>query len=525
MDAVLDEPSHPREHMKVQSSFAHPALDRRTLLVSLGGAAAAAFVPAIASAGPASRRQSVIVIGAGIAGLVAAHEIERRGGTAILLEARDRVGGRAWTLRRGDRIAHLGDADAQTVGFSEGLYLNAGPARIPSHHDQYLGLTRTFDVPVEVLVNGSRSDYLFDGRQQGPAGRMRVRQAAADLRGQLSALLDKALRGGALDQQLDAGLRARLVTFLKAYGDLAADGTYQGSQRAGLSQVPGATIEQAIALPPLTLDALLANTQLAGLLFEENVLMQPTMLQPVGGMDRLPVAMARALRTPVRLDTEVREIRRDGTGVRVVFRHARSGQFGSVAADRAIITTPLPILARTPNDFSPAVRQAIAAVRYSDSIKIGFESTPFWEAEQIYGGISYVGGDTGVVWYPSGQFQQRRQILLAAYAAREQAQHLAAHTRAEQIAIARAAVDGLHPGHGRDLVNPALIHWERVPFSEGPWVEWEDQGNDPRSAAVLNAGDGPFLFAGSHLSAYSGHWQEGAILSARRAVGLLPQTA
>ncbi len=171
------------------------------------------------------------------------------------------------------------------------------------------------------------------------------------------------------------------------------------------------------------------------------------------------------------------------------------------------------------------MKRAIAGTRYSDAVKIGFESAPFWEAEQIYGGTSFVGGDTGLVWYPSGQFQQRRQVLLAAYAAREQAAHLSAHGRAEQLAIARAAVEKLHPGHGRDLADGVLVHWRGIPFSEGPWIEWDDPGNDRGAADLLNAGDGPFLFAGSHLSAYSGHWQEGAILSARRAVSLLAQSS
>ena len=501
-----------------------PPLDRRTMLRAFGGGVVASALPlAPLAATPAGGRR-VIVIGAGMAGLVAAYEIEKQGGEAILLEARARVGGRAWTLRGGDRISHIGEDD-QIVGFSPGLYLNAGPARIPSHHDQYLGLTRELGVPLEVLVNESRGDYLLDASRPAGSDRVRLRQAANDLRGHLSALLEQALRGGALDRQLDEVTRGKLAAFLKVYGDLADDGAYRGSERSGLARVPGATIEQAIAVTPLTLDALLANPQLSMVLFDENVLMQPTMFQPVGGMDRLPAALAKALRTPVRTGAEVREIRRDGAGVRIVYRDARTGRDQALTADRAIITAPLPILARTPNDFSAPVRQAIAGIRYSDSIKIGFESAPFWEAEQIYGGISFVGGDTGLVWYPSGTFQRQRQILLAAYASREQAARLAVHGRTEQIGIARAAVDRLHPGHGRDLVNPALVHWRRIPFSEGPWVEWADPGNDRRAADVINAGDGPFLFAGSHLSAYSGHWQEGAILSAKRAVSLLGRAA
>src|SRR5204863_7938847 len=53
---------------------------------------------------PASRRNStplydVIVIGAGAAGLFAAAELGRAGRSVLVLEARERVGGRAWTVR------------------------------------------------------------------------------------------------------------------------------------------------------------------------------------------------------------------------------------------------------------------------------------------------------------------------------------------------------------------------------------------------------------------------------------------
>lgn len=495
-------------------NLAQRPLSRRSMLTAMGGVAVAALTPAaVAARSPVRRR--VIVIGGGIAGLTAAYEIEKLGSEAILLEARDRFGGRAWTIRGGDRVNHLGEDD-QRAAFSDGLYLNAGAARVPSHHDRYLGLARELHVPLEALVNSSRSAFV--GSNRAPGGdAIRIRQAANDLRGHLSALLEKALRSGALDQELNPQVRGKLAEFLKVYGDLAADGSYRGSERSGLSRLPGATIEQAVAVPPVTLDALLANPELSMLLFEEHILMQPTMLQLVGGMDQLPVAIAKALRSKPRLNADVREIRRSGAGVRIVYRDQRSGRDEIVEGDRAIITAPLPILGRTANDFSPAVRQAIASVRYDEAMKIGFESPPFWEADQIYGGISFVGGDTSLIWYPSGPFLAKREVLLAAYCVGEQAQRLGAHDRARQIEIARDVVERLHPGHGRDLAAPALIQWSKVPYSEGPWIDWTNPKNDLKAATTLNAGDGPFLFAGSHLSAYSGHWQEGAILSASRA--------
>src|SRR5512146_388585 len=72
--------------------------------------------------------RSVVVLGAGIAGLVSAYELQQAGYRVTVLEARDRVGGRVWTIRGTDRIVQTGRPD-QRAEFGEGLYFNAGAAR------------------------------------------------------------------------------------------------------------------------------------------------------------------------------------------------------------------------------------------------------------------------------------------------------------------------------------------------------------------------------------------------------------
>ena len=89
--------------------------------------------------------KSVVILGAGIAGLVSAYELQRAGYRVTVLEARDRVGGRAWTIRGGDRIVQTGRAD-QMAKFGKGLYFNAGAARIPSTHRLILSYARRFGV-------------------------------------------------------------------------------------------------------------------------------------------------------------------------------------------------------------------------------------------------------------------------------------------------------------------------------------------------------------------------------------------
>ena len=145
------------------------ALTRRKLLTQLGavGGASAVFLgmealgltiatPAGAEdfelPGQSGLGRSVVVLGGGIAGLVSAYELRRAGYHVTVLEARDRIGGRVWTLRGGDRIRQIGRPD-QLASFDPGLYFNAGAARIPTSHRLILDYARRLvdaGVPVEL---------------------------------------------------------------------------------------------------------------------------------------------------------------------------------------------------------------------------------------------------------------------------------------------------------------------------------------------------------------------------------------
>ena len=465
--------------------------------------------------------KSVVVLGAGIAGLVAAYELEQRGFLVTVLEARQRVGGRAWTIRDGDKIEMIGEA-TQTAKFSDGIYFNAGPARLPSFHQHILGYARKFKVPLEVEVNSSRSAYIV--AENGD--KLRMRTAINDTRGHISELLAKAINQGSLDQALSAEDKAKLVPFLKFYGDLDDKNTFKGTVRSGFGKAPGVLDFEE---PPeaTTLGKLLANERLPMTLFEDQLYMQATMFQPVGGMDQISIGIERNLKTRAIRNAEVQRIRHDAKGVEIVFVDKATGTNRTLKADYCVCTIPFPVLSKIDNNFAKPVATAIASVVYDNSNKVAFEAPRFWEREQIYGGISFVGGETSLIWYPSTGLHSERGMILGCYSSGEAGAKFVKRPITEQIAMARAAIEKAHPGHGNDCVNALAVNWKKVPYSLGPWPNWnpdqkgpQESHNDSAEFKLLCKPDGRVFFASAALSQTPG-WQEGGIQSAHAAVAAL----
>jgi len=102
--------------------------------------------------GPAKK---VLILGAGMAGLVAGYELSRSGHDITILEARRRPGGRVHTLHE---------------PFSDGLYAEAGAARIPDEHDLTLKYVKVFDLPLDPFYPSKLKSLRYDieDRQEVP---------------------------------------------------------------------------------------------------------------------------------------------------------------------------------------------------------------------------------------------------------------------------------------------------------------------------------------------------------------------
>src|SRR6476646_7050505 len=295
---------------------------------------------------------SVVALSAKNTGLVSAYELQRAGYQVTVLEARNRIGGRAWTVRGGDRIVQTGRPD-QLATFDPGLYFNAGPARIPSTHRLILSYARRFGVQLEPFINVNRNaGWDFGGKVQ-PERRM-----VEDMRGHLAELLAKAIDLKALDQAVPKDELAAVRQFLAPYANVGPDGVYRPTGRSGYAVDGGGYEHAPVPLPALgTKELAPSGAVVLPYLFEHIWDMQSTMLQPVGGMDRIAYAIYDRVKPNVRLGTQVSAIRRSGNGVRI--EHGAGSRM--TEADYCICTLPLPILGRIPNDFSPAKNAAIKA--------------------------------------------------------------------------------------------------------------------------------------------------------------------
>jgi monoamine oxidase len=474
------------------------------------------------------RGTKVMILGAGIAGLVAAYEMRRAGFECTVLEARERPGGRNWTLRGGSKLVFT-DGTTQQCTFDEGNYFNCGPARLPSIHKTILGYCSELGVALEVEVNTSRStllqnDNVFGGKP------IRQAQAINDSRGYIAELLAKCVQQGALDRAFSKDDHEALLEFLKRYGALKADYSYQGSSRSGDRQMPGAGDQIEIARDPLAFSELLRSNFSRPIVFEEILDMQATMFQPVGGMDRIPYAFAAALGGMVHYNVPITEIRKTTEGVRVTYRDGEAGPMVAVEAPYCICTLPLTILKTIPNDFAPRVKSAIEGVVYDSAFKVAWEARRFWEqdGDEIYGGISSLtSGLIETVWYPSAKLMSKSGVLVSGYGMENFEDFGKLPSTEEKIAVSRAAVEKLHPGKGKELEKPIYMCWGKVPYSLGSWVS-RGPGHPGANEEVYYRGpyrefivpDERIYFAGDHCSRIIG-WQEGAALAAQRSVAMI----
>jgi monoamine oxidase len=428
---------------------------------------------------PTLKGQRVIVIGGGLAGLVAAGDLIARGADVHLLEARNRLGGRVWTVIDKD--------------FSD-TPLELGGEFIDNDQKEIRALCHEFKLTLApVLKEGFGLALDANGRVQVFNG---MRPIWSDFK---NALKREAGAFGAADCD---------------WNSTAAQHIARHSMQS-LLQARGASRE-VIAMAQALRGFFLADPDRLSALIGVELSMQPKdpghvgVSRIKGGNARLVDVLAKQRGLTIAMRSAVTRIEQDDREVRVVA--ADGSKRGTmITGHYAVLTTPAPI-ART-LDFDPAppasLRRAWQALDNGPATKahVRFDKG-FWRKPgrpRAFGSNL----DTGAVWEVAGTGPACLTLLAGGHAS-EQLRSLL-ETGGPQRVVRRLAWLG-EVEEARDFRS---ISWEFDPYARGGYAVFGPEFK-PEWRAELSRAFGRIALAGEHTSEYPGY-MNGAVQSGQRA--------
>jgi monoamine oxidase len=479
----------------------------------------------------------ILVLGAGLAGLSAAYQLVRAGHDVVVLEARDRPGGRIETIR---------------VPFQQGQTAEAGAMFVPGHHTLTIGYVGMLGLPL-LEITEQATDlvlYLRGGRIGQPGSPKATWPAQVPLSSTeqqggyfglwASYVLPVATRalgnprdpgwpGPALagyDNQTFAeflrqeGASAGAIEVLKlGYFDLFGDGIFAVSSLDILRDIalqtdgippqlrPGATVRR--DFPPPVVERFRMGD--GTLVDPAHVATRTYTIQ--GGNDRLPAALAATPELAPRISygEEIARIEETGSGVKVTASSGRTWE-----GDRAIITIPFSVLREIElrGPVSGPKREAIDQLRATSVTRVFVQtgSRP-WQAAGLPGcaatdlPIMYVNDQTNSQPGPAG--------ILESYSAGPRARAWAAMPEAARHDEVIRQLELVYPGVAAAMVGTASKCWDQDRYARGDYCYFEP-GEMRRLYPVLAGPEGRLHFAGEHTSALPG-WMQGAFESGHRA--------
>src|SRR6476620_2829003 len=507
-----------------------PHLTRRRFLEQLGAVGGSSLVmTAMQSwdlmAGQAGERPAltgrpakarVLVLGAGVSGLVVAYELGKLGYDFRVLEARDRVGGINWTVRRGSEHTEI-NGERHACAFDEGLHLNVGPWRIPYTHTGVLNYCRELGVALQIFVNESDASYFYyEGAATAPLSnrRVRLREVKADLIGYTNELLVKAINPHEHDLQLTADDTQRLVNFLVAQGYLAASARrYKAFANRGDGN-------------PYQFAQLLQSgfgNRMRSIPPRDGTTAAP-MFHPVGGMDQFPKAFQRAIGAErFTFNAEVQSVHQTASDVQVIYVDAKSGRKIRLTADYVVACLRLSVLSGVDVSLSPEMMQAVRSTTYSESAKLGLAmKRRFWEEDdQIFGGHLYSNLPLGEFSYPSSDYFSRKGVLLGLYANATVGDLINQPVKARVEHVLTHA-SKVHPQIRQEFENAYEVWWKRVKYSQGGYATGAAVARREQLARVENR-----IIIGCAATAPRSEpdWQEGAVAAGWQALRSLHERA
>lgn len=444
------------------------------------------------------RPAKVIVLGAGMAGLVAAYELQRAGHEPIILEAQNRVGGRIKTLRE---------------PFSPGLYAEAGAMRIPKVHTLTLHYVNKFGLKTAPFTMGNLDAYCY---VRGNKQRWRDAMGNPDCFGFEVAEIERGKNTSQLWDSAVLDLRTALEENGPGYWDEVRSQFDNYSVREFLRERCKWS-EEAIEMFGIleNMEARMDSSVVA-LLRERLTHSFNDLVELEGGMDHLPKAFMPFLQSRIRFGAKITAIDQSTRGVTV--HYATSAGRRQVHGDYAIVTLPFPVLRHIESlqPFSYAKQRAIRQLHYDASGKVLLQcKRRFWEEDEgIYGGGTETDLSIRSLWYPDHGAETGRGILLASYTWAEDAQRWGWLSPEDRIREAIEDVSRIHPQICDEFEVGASQMWHNDEFAGGAFALFQPEQETLLYETICRP-EGRLYFAGEHAS-LNHRWIQGAIESGLR---------
>lgn len=427
-------------------------------------------------------RKRVVVCGGGLAGLAAAHELGRARMDVTVLDARDRLGGRVWTVRD---------------GFADGQHGELGGEFIDAEHKYMQALAEQFRLPLVPVLRGG-----FTHRYSPAPGVVKIARAEAwyTLRAALAPLIRRYEKAQGRSDT-DAVRDVARYSVRQWFDERGADGELYAIGRA---------VRGFFLADPDELSVLQIVEQLA----DGDVPSQVRMSRIAGGADRLVCALARETPAHVRLRHRIVRIAQMA-GRAVVHATTDRGEFAELEADAVVIALPastlkdVEIVPQLPEEQ----RRAIAGVRYGRGTKVVLQTTSRALRDRRAQAFAT---DTplGAFWdATSGQPSEHRSLIhfLAGGSASAQLQQRAR----EDVRSVLSDLCWLGLA-GAPVTTFLAKTWEDDPYACGGYA-FIDSAFDPSWRPLLKRRAGRLVFAGEHTSDDFQGYMEGAVQSGMRA--------
>jgi monoamine oxidase len=445
-----------------------------------------------------SKPKKVIVIGAGLSGLVAAHELTKLGHDVIVLEAQHRVGGRVLTLRE---------------PWADDLYVEAGAARIPDNHAVTLHYVQEFGLPMTPFYPAGARMFSIGGKRirTRTDGEFDLHEAPLPLKDDervdgLWPLLEKYVKPAlaelgdpwTLDMTSAAARKYDATSFNVYLRQLGAS-----EAAIDLLEWPWATAK---------LDRISCLWTLREIAFESQ---ETTRTHIVGGNDQLPRAFASRLRERIHYGAPVVRIEQDTSRVRAIAQ-LKTGEHLAFEADRLICTVPFPKLrdVETAPAFSAAKRKAINELSYDTIVRTALQCrTRYWEKDGFNGfGVS----DTPQQIWHFTHDQPGPRGLLVSFLSGPIGEVVGDMEPEKRDRFIIDEMERAHPGLKANLETMFVKIWHKDPWTKGALGI---PGPGQLTSILLGAEqpEGRVHFAGEHLSRFQG-WMQGALESGLRAM-------